>query len=80
MMSHEVQEKKRGRLSSRQLSLLRSRMKANLEVYGSTYHNKLDDDAKVLLIWCGEVLSAKVWRANLPGRIDSMRQSTEVVL
>lgn len=61
-MSHEEQENERGRLSIRQLSLLRSRMKADLEVYGPPYHNQLDDDAKALLSWCGEDLSSKVWR------------------
>lgn len=79
-MSQEEQEKERGRLSIRQLSLLRSRMKADLEVYGPPYHNKLDDDTKALLRWCGEDLYAKVWRSKPPGRIDSMRQSTDVVL
>jgi hypothetical protein len=62
MMSNEEQEKERGRLSIGQLSLLRSRMKADLEVYGPPYHNKLDDDAKALLSWCGENLSSKIWR------------------
>lgn len=63
-MSQEEQEKERGRLSIRQLSLLRSRMKADLEVYGPPYHNKLDDDAKALLRWCGEDLSSKVWNGK----------------
>lgn len=63
-MSQEEQEKERGRLSIRQLSLLRSRMKTDLEVYGSPYHNKLDDNAKALLIRCGEDLSSKVWKAK----------------
>ncbi|MGZ8919127.1 MAG: hypothetical protein ACXW0T_12975 [Methylobacter sp.] len=62
MMSYEEQEKERGRLSIRQLSLLRSRMKADLEVYGPPYHNKLDDDAKAFLRWCGEDLTSKVWK------------------
>lgn len=61
-MSPQDQEKEPGRLSIRELSLLRSRMKADLEVYGPPYHNKLDDDAKALLSWCGEDLSTKVWR------------------
>ena len=62
MMSHEEQEKERGRLSIRQLSLLRNRMKADLEVYGPTYHTELNDDAKALLRCCGEDLSSKVWK------------------
>jgi hypothetical protein len=61
-MSREEQDKERGRLSIRHLSLLRSRMKADLEVYGLPYHSQLDDDAKALLIHCGEDLSTKVWR------------------
>lgn len=62
MMSQEEQETERGRLSIDQLSLLRSRMKADLEVYGPPYHNKLDDDARALLICCREDLSSKVWK------------------
>ncbi len=60
-MSHEEQEKERGRLSIRQLSLLRSRMKADLDVYGSAYHTELNDDDKALLRWCGEDPSSKAW-------------------
>jgi hypothetical protein len=62
IMSPEEQEKERGRLSIRQLSLLRSRMKADLEVYGPPYHTELNDDAKALLTCCREDLSSKVWR------------------
>jgi hypothetical protein len=61
-MSPAEQDKERGRLSIRQLSLLRSRMKADLDVYGLPYHSQLDNDAKALLIHCGEDLSTKVWR------------------
>lgn len=64
MLSYEEQEKERGRLSIRQLSLLRNRMKADLEVYGPSYHTELDDDAKALLRCCAEDLSAKVWRGK----------------
>jgi len=50
----EEQENERRRLSIRQLSLLRSRMKADLEVYGPPYHTKRNDDDNALLRWCGE--------------------------
>lgn len=57
----EEQEAERGRLSIRQLSLLRSRMKADLRIYGVTYHLELNDDDKAFLTECGENLSSKPW-------------------
>lgn len=72
----EEQEAERGRLSIRQLSLLRSRMKADLRIYGVTYHIDLNDDDKAFLTECGEKLSSKpwargntIWRANFALKI-----------
>jgi hypothetical protein len=57
----EEQERARGYLSIRQLSLLRNRMKADLDVYGLPYHVDLDEDDKALLEFCNEDLSSKPW-------------------
>jgi hypothetical protein len=54
-------ERARGYLSIRQLSLLRNRMKADLDVYGLPYHVDLDDDDRAFLEYCGEKLHAKPW-------------------
>lgn len=51
----------RGNLSIRQLSLLRKRMKADLDVYGRPYHVELNEDDKALLEFCGEDVSSKPW-------------------
>lgn len=60
-LSPEEQEKARGYLSIRQLSLLRNRMKADLDVYGPAYHIELDEDDEALLRFCDEDLQAKPW-------------------
>jgi hypothetical protein len=64
------QEQARGTLAIRQLSLLRTRMKADLSIYGVPYHAGLDEDDKALLRHCGEKLSSKPWasRKNMPGK------------
>ncbi|MBB3188946.1 hypothetical protein [Halomonas cerina] len=68
----ERQEQARGYLSIRQLSLLRNRMKADLDVYGLPYHVDLDGDDKAFLDCCGEDLSSKPWirRQRMPKKID----------
>lgn len=63
----------RGRLSIKQLSLLRTRMKADLEVFGVHYFGDLDDYQRELLQECGESLWKKPWRN--PWR----RQACEVI-
>ena len=60
-LSPEEQEKARGYLSIRQLSLLRNRMKADLEVYGLPYHVNLNEEDRELLDYCREDLSSKPW-------------------
>lgn len=57
----EKQEQARGYLSIRQLSLLRNRMKADLEVYGLPYHVNLNEEDRELLDYCNEELSSKPW-------------------
>ena len=54
----------RGRLSVRQLSLLRTRMKADLEIYGSYFFGKLEPDDKVFLEHCRQRLDRKPWRSK----------------
>jgi hypothetical protein len=60
-MSPEEQEQARGYLSIRHLSVLRNRMKADLDVYGLPYHVDLDEDDRALLRLCGEDPSKKPW-------------------
>jgi hypothetical protein len=50
----EEQETARGQLSIRQLSVVRNRMKEDLDVYGLPYHVDLDEDDRALLRLCGE--------------------------
>lgn len=63
-LSPEEQEQVRGYLSIRQLSLLRNRMKADLDVYGLPYHVGLDEGDRALLDYCNEDLSSKPWASR----------------
>ena len=63
-LAPEEREQARGYLSIRQLSLLRNRMKADLEVYGLPYHVNLNEDDQALLDYCGEDLSSKPWNGH----------------
>jgi hypothetical protein len=67
-MTPEEQEQARGILPIRHRSVLRNRMKADLDVYGLPYHVDLDEDDKALLRRCGEDPSKKPW----------MRRSSQV--
>jgi hypothetical protein len=60
-MTSKEQEQARGKLSIRHLSVLRNRMKADLDVYGLPYHVDLDEDDRALLRLCGEDPSKKPW-------------------
>lgn len=64
-LNDEARDRARGRLSISQLSLLRNRMKADLAVYGQTYHIELDKHDEALLEHCGEDLTLKPW-GSLP--------------
>ena len=52
---------KRGHLSIHQLSLLRARMRADLEVYSVLYFGDLQDEDKAFLEYCGENWHKKPW-------------------
>jgi len=56
--------KKRSELSIRQLSLLRHRMRADLEVYGSAFFGELTIDDKQFLNHCGENWRKKHWKGK----------------
>ncbi|HSE43237.1 MAG TPA: hypothetical protein VLH08_20935 [Acidobacteriota bacterium] len=58
----EERSKKRGEISIRQLSLMRARMRADLEVFGSLFFGELRDEDKFFLEYCGENLQQKPWR------------------
>ncbi len=55
---------KRGELSIRQLSLLRARMRADLEVYGTLFFGELQEDDQDFLRYCGQDLRRKPWRSR----------------
>lgn len=60
-LSAEERQRERGKLSIRQLSLLRTRMKADLAVYGRQYFGELKPADVALLAYCGEQLWRKPW-------------------
>jgi hypothetical protein len=60
----EELERARGYLSIRHLSLLRNRMKADLDVYGLPYHVDLNDDDGALLAFCDQDLTSKPWASR----------------
>lgn len=62
-------KKCRSHLSIRQLSLLRARMRADIEVYGGLYFGNLHDDDKDFLKECNESLWKRPW-LKLPWRKD----------
>ena len=58
-----------GKLSMRQLALLRTRMKADLAVYGRVYDQDLGPEDKAFLRDCGENLHRQPWRQPLLNRV-----------
>lgn len=52
----------RGRISIRQLSLLRTQMKTDLKIYGSYFYKNLELNDKLLLEHCGQDPGKKPWR------------------
>jgi hypothetical protein len=52
---------KRGEWSIRELSLLRARMRADLEVYGTVYFGGLQAEDVAFLEYCGEDLRRRPW-------------------
>jgi hypothetical protein len=63
-LSEEQRSAKRGEMSIRQLSLLRARMRADLEVYGTLFFGELQNEDKEFLEYCGENLSKKPWSSQ----------------
>jgi len=55
----------RGERAIDQLSLLRTRMKADLGVFGIHYGGNLTDNKKAFLTYCGEQLWRRPWRKPL---------------
>ena len=63
-LPEEKRLEKRGELSIRQLSLLRTRMKADLEVYGARFFDELLPEDLAFLKHCGENPRWKPWRRS----------------
>jgi hypothetical protein len=75
-LTPEEQERARGYLSIRQLSLLRNSMKAELDVFGILYHISLNKWDKEFLNACAEDLtSKKPWNED---KQDPVRSNQEV--
>lgn len=64
-----LSEAERGCYSIRQLSLLRSQMKADLAIYGVPFFGALQDHEKAFLQGCGVNLLRRPWRRAIGGRI-----------
>jgi hypothetical protein len=60
---HMSEEQKRGCLSIRQLSLLRTQMKADLAIFGRPYVKSLREHERRFLEHCGVRLNRRPWRA-----------------
>jgi hypothetical protein len=58
----QEQDAAHGDLSVRQLTLLRTRMKADLAVYGRVYDRDLSLEDQAFLRLCGENLRRRPWR------------------
>jgi hypothetical protein len=70
-LSAEEQEWARGCIAIRQLSLLRTRMRADLDVYGIPYHVELDESDRAFLVACGESLSSPPWNRRARHRAEA---------
>jgi hypothetical protein len=57
----EAAERERGRLSQRQLSLLRTQLKTDLAVFGRPYGQELGPEDRAFLTHCGVDVSRKPW-------------------
>jgi hypothetical protein len=75
--STALNEKERAELSIRQLSLLRSQMKKDVEVYGIPFEAELTDEDKAFLVHCGADLRRAPWSRPWyrPSRPKSRRGS-----
>lgn len=57
----EEAEKERGKVCQRQLSLLRTQLKSDLEIYGRPYGPKLGREDREFLACCNVNISTKPW-------------------
>lgn len=76
----EKQEEERGALSIRQLSLLRSRMKADLTVFGLPYHTRLEEEDIALIKHIGENPNDRPWKYGLPSQASRRDANQNAVL
>jgi hypothetical protein len=58
---HELDDKVRGTLAIRLISLLRNQLKSDLAIYGATYSGKLNDYERFFLLHSGVNLRSKAW-------------------
>jgi hypothetical protein len=68
----------RGELSIRQLSLLRTRMKADLAIYGIYFFGNLTPEDKELLKACGEDLYNRPWGGKPGEQVHSSKRDAAV--
>jgi hypothetical protein len=79
--SQELDDKVRGTLAIRLISLLRTQLKSDLAIYGATYSGKLNDYERFFLIQSGVDLRSKAWAkaAGIDTRWRWMRRRPAVV-
>jgi len=58
---HDLDEKVRGTLAIRLISLLRTQLKSDLAIYGATYSGELNDYERFFLLRSGVNLRSKAW-------------------
>jgi hypothetical protein len=58
---HELDDKVRGTLAIRLISLLRTQLKSDLAIYGATYSGKLNNYERFFLIQSGVDLRSRAW-------------------
>lgn len=58
---YELDDRVRGTLAIRLISLLRTQLKSDLAIYGSTYSGKLNDYERFFLLHSGVNLRSKAW-------------------
>lgn len=57
-------ERERGLLAQRQLSLLRTQLKADLRVFGQPHGPRLGDEDRAFLVHCGVDIDHKPWKTS----------------
>jgi hypothetical protein len=69
-------ERARGELAMRQLSLLRTQMKADLDIYGRMYGKEPDEEDRAFLRDCGLDPDRRPWRRSRLERLRRRRSGT----